>query len=211
MLIYNLWLARNNAQETHKLDDPSKIVSQTIAHIEKWRNLKSSEPGVAAPVERWLPPVQDWVKVNTDGAFRQGECNGRAGVVIRDHHGDFLGGACHFFPHVADAEGAELLACKRGLVVAREAGVQRIILETDSVEVAAKLKGEGQDRSIYGPLVREIKSLFGNFEETLVRSVRRTANEAAHRMAKNGCDNKLCKVWLGDAPGCIQNMIVSVV
>ena len=28
-------------------------------------------------------------------------------------------------------------------------------------------------------------------------------------MAKNGCDNKLCKVWLGDAPGCIQNMIVS--
>jgi ribonuclease HI len=48
-----------------------------------------------------------------------------------------------FFPHVAGAEGAELLACKRGLVVAREAGVQRIILETDSVEVAAKLKGEG--------------------------------------------------------------------
>jgi hypothetical protein len=81
MLIYNLWLARNNARETHKLDDPSKIVSRTIAHIEEWRNLKSSGPCVAAPVERWLPPAQDWVKVNTDGAFRQ-ECNGGAGVVI---------------------------------------------------------------------------------------------------------------------------------
>jgi ribonuclease HI len=114
-----------------------------------------------------------------------------------------------FFPHVAGAEGAELLACKRGLVVAREAGVQRIILETDSVEVAAKLKGEGQDRSIYGPLVREIKSLFGNFEETLARLVWRTEIEAAHRMVKNGCDNKLCKVWLGDARGCIENKIVS--
>jgi hypothetical protein len=168
MLSYNLWLARNNARETHKLDDPGQIVSQTIAQFEEWRNLRSPASHVATPAERWLPPVQDWVKVNTDGAFRQGECNGGAGVVIRDHHGDFLGGACHFFPHVADAEGAELLACRRGLILAKELQVARVILETDSTGVRAKLlKGE-MDRSSYGPLVEEVKALLRTFGDASV-------------------------------------------
>jgi hypothetical protein len=48
-----------------------------------------------------------------------------------------------FFPHLPDAEGDELLACKRGLLVAREARSQRVILETDNVEVAAKLSRKG--------------------------------------------------------------------
>jgi hypothetical protein len=55
--------------------------------------------------------------------------------------------------------------------VAREAGSQRLILETDSVEVAAKLRREGQDRSVHGPFVSEIKSLLLSFDESSVRAV----------------------------------------
>jgi hypothetical protein len=67
----------------------------------------------------------------------------------------------------------------------------------DNVEVVAKLKGGGKECSIYEPLVHEIKSLFGSSEETLVRTMRQSANEVAHRMAKDGCHNNLCKMWAG--------------
>lgn len=167
--------------------------------MEEWINVHALRvPGRVK--ERWFPPVEGWHKINVDGAFRSSTKLGGGGVVTRDHHGSFVAGACHIFPHVAHAEGSKLLACKRGLLVAKEINATKVILETDSTEVAAKIGKVGQDRSIYGSLVNEIKTLLLDFEASSVRAVRRTANEAAHLMAKEGCDSKLCKVWFGVAP-----------
>jgi hypothetical protein len=62
---------------------------------------------------------------------------------------------------------------------------------------------------VHGPLVSEIKVLLQDFDESSVRAVRRLANEAAHSMAKQGCVNKLCKVWSRIIPDCIVNSTVS--
>lgn len=77
-----------------------------------------------------------------------------------------------------------------------------MVLETDSEGVAAKLTADEQDRTIYGPLVEEIKSLLLSFGDSSVRLVRRSANETAHGLAKEGCGNKLCKT------SCIRNQLV---
>ena len=37
--------------------------------------------------------------------------------------------------------------------------------------------------------------------------VRRTANVAAHKLAKVGVGDELCKVWLGVPPDCILDVI----
>jgi hypothetical protein len=47
--------------------------------------------------EHWLKPDWDWVKINTDGAYRASDAYGGGDVVIRNHHGSFVGGASHFF------------------------------------------------------------------------------------------------------------------
>jgi hypothetical protein len=51
-------------------------------------------------------------------------------VVLRDHHGDFIVGACRFFPAVSDPEGAELRACRLALSVAKDAGARKLTLES---------------------------------------------------------------------------------
>jgi hypothetical protein len=52
--------------------------------------------------------------MNVDGAFRPSELKvGGDGVVVTDCHGGFVLEALPFSPHVADAEGSEMLACKR--------------------------------------------------------------------------------------------------
>jgi hypothetical protein len=47
-----------------------------------------------------LSPVFDAaiVKLNTDVVFHQAEGNGGGGVILRDHHGSFIVGVCHFLP-----------------------------------------------------------------------------------------------------------------
>jgi ribonuclease HI len=127
---------------------------------------------------------------------------------MRHCHGSFLVGAYHFFPHTADAEGAELMACHAGLQLAIQEQSRKVILETDSTEVAARLAREGQDRSFYGPLVSEIKFHLQGFEAVRVRTVRRSANDAAHRMAKKGCATRSSRVWHGVAPDFVLNRIV---
>jgi ribonuclease HI len=66
--------------------------------------------------------------VNVDGAFVAASGTGGCGVVLRNHHGGFMAGSCHFLPHTTDPERAELEACKRALLLAKDKGVERIRL-----------------------------------------------------------------------------------
>jgi ribonuclease HI len=147
--------------------------------------------------------------VNTDGAFRKEVFNGGGGVVMRDHHGGFIAGACRFFPNVVDPECAELLACREGLLLAKEKQMPKVILETDNLSVRAKLTNGLLDRSIYGALVEDLKELLSRFEESSISVVRHSANGAAHILAKDGCENKINRIWLGVPAASIVNSIVS--
>jgi ribonuclease HI len=204
MLIYKLWLARNDAGEKERIANPEDIVKSSIDGVEEWMSIHERNVSPRSKVvEHWLSPDDGWHKINVDEAFRTTEKCGGGGVVMRDCHGSFLVGAYHFFPHTADAEGAELMACQADLQLAIQEQSRKVILETYSTEVAAKLAREGQDRSFYGPLVSEIKFLLQGFE-----AVRRSANDAAHRMAKEGCATRSSRVWHGVAPDFVLNRIV---
>lgn len=90
-MIYNLWQARNDAREKKMLVDPKTVAMRTVAAVEECRNIQTPQNvATAKPKERWLPPDPRWRKVNADGAFRAAEGVGGDGVVIRDHHGDFV-------------------------------------------------------------------------------------------------------------------------
>ena len=160
-------------------------------------------------MEHWRPPEIGCIKVNADGAFSSVDGCGGGGVVLRDHHGSFVAGACHFFPFVADPEQAELLACRQGVVLARELNKDRVELETDSLNAVLKLQSTERDLSVNGPLVEEIKELFQEFVSVSVKHVRRSCNEIAHRIASDGCRNKLCNTWVHAPPGYVVNLLAS--
>jgi ribonuclease HI len=101
--------------------------------------------------------------VNADGAFSSVSGVGGSGAVKRDHHGRFVAGTSHFLPSVADPEGAELLACKAALDLARARSVTKVCLETDCLSVVSKLKSRDRDRSFSGPIVEEIKMFLHGF------------------------------------------------
>jgi hypothetical protein len=74
-----------------------------------------------------------------------------------------------------------------------------------------KLQSEELDRSIHGdgPLVEDIKASLRHLQGSSIRFVKRETNIAAHRFAKDGCENKRCKVWVGVPPVYAMNLVVS--
>jgi ribonuclease HI len=72
--------------------------------------------------------------VNVDDAFSATPGNGGCGMVLWNRHGGFMTGSCHFLPHTTDPERAELEACKRALLLAKDKG----------------LKGSAWRRSLWG-------------------------------------------------------------
>ncbi|KAE8771858.1 ADP-ribosylation factor-like protein 8B-A [Hordeum vulgare] len=101
----------------------------------------------------------------------------------------------------------EIMACKRAVQLAAEINVPRLHLETDNKAVALMLQREGKNLVAVGPRVEEIKAMFHFFDELKVTWVRRSANSVAHKLARVGVAEELCKVWLMVPPDFILDMV----
>jgi hypothetical protein len=96
-LTYNLWQAWNDARESYEIEDPRSILKKTMVGMAQ--HPQTHVEGTGRKIqEHWLTLSQDLFKVNVDGAFRMPESKGGDGVVVRDCHGSFILGACHFSP-----------------------------------------------------------------------------------------------------------------
>jgi ribonuclease HI len=74
--------------------------------------------------------MEGWVKLNTDGAYKDGSAAG-CGGVIRDSHGGWIGGFAKYLG-ICSAYVAELWGVLEGLRYARNHGFTRIELNVDS-------------------------------------------------------------------------------
>jgi hypothetical protein len=50
--------------------------------------------------------------------------------------------------------------------------------------------------------------MLGKFEASSILHVRRSGNEVAHRLAKEGCSNKVEDSWLDSPPEFVMNLLV---
>ena len=75
-----------------------------------------------------------------------------------------------------DPDRAELFACRRAVELAKEKGVQKLILETDCAGEVSKIMAKELDRSVHGPLVEDIKTMLKGFEDSSIKHVRRSGN-----------------------------------
>ena len=129
--------------------------------------------------------------------------------MLRDANDRVLAGARHLFPQVVDPEVAEIMACKRALRVAADINVQKVHLELDCQSLVHVLKQPEKNLSVMGPWLEEIKTMLRSFEDFRVSWVRRSANVAAHKLAKVGVGEELCKVWLMVPPNFVL-LVVSM-
>jgi phosphotransferase system IIA component len=148
--------------------------------------------GPNSPRKRWQKPPCDWLKVNSDGAFSAALGKGGWGFVIRDEEGDVVAAGAGALKHVHEAFHTEVLACYQGAMAVADKGIDKIILETDSLMLKQAMESDDYRFAEAGDYIYQLESLIsGSFSNWLCMFVPRSCNKVAHALAAEGssCNN----------------------
>ncbi|KAL2896049.1 Replicase polyprotein 1ab [Bienertia sinuspersici] len=72
---------------------------------------------------------------------------------MRDYVGDVMAATCRTYNEKLKADVAEAFAARHALVIAWEAGLRRVVLETDCLKLFYHLQNKKKDNSSFGIIV----------------------------------------------------------
>ena len=82
----------------------------------------------------WKPPPKDVYLINVDGAIPAMEGNSGIGVIVRDWNNQVVAALSMPLSGRFAVEETEAIAMEQGIVLAKELGLNKIILEGDSMQ-----------------------------------------------------------------------------
>ena len=121
-------------------------------------------------VQQWEPPTGYSYKINVDTAvFTEINAFG-FGVVVRNERAEVMASLATKGPPVKDGEEAELLACRKALEFAIDAGFMDVVLEGDSLNVMRTISSGNANKSRLGHIYEDIQCLAISFQIFFVSS-----------------------------------------
>ena len=163
-----IWNQRNTVEHGGMIQHPSGLTKRATDYIDEF---KDSQVHLAIPVsvgavQRWSTPSGSVYKVNFDASVLQ--------ALIP------LAG-----PSVSTSEEAEVLACRKALELAVDAGFRDVVVEGDNSAVMKAILSSPRARwSRLGHLYEDISCLSVGFRCIKFECVRRSANNVAHMLAR---------------------------
>lgn len=129
--------------------DPSCFISQYAINIMDVRSCSD----IACLIHtrrihhvRWIFPPDGWCKLNTDGASKGNPGIAGCGGVIRDSRGLWLSGYCMSIG-CTTAFKAELWGILKGMELAWNFGIRRLMVESDSLSIISFLNHKKKESS----------------------------------------------------------------
>ena len=104
----------------------------------------------------WQPPERTMYKLNFDAAVFANMTASGIGVIIRNNRGQVMAALSSKSHAVVDSEEAEVLACRKALEFAMDAGFLELIVEGDNINVMKSIKSDQVDLSRLGNLYDDI-------------------------------------------------------
>jgi ribonuclease HI len=158
----------------------------------------------------WIPPVQEVLKFNIDGAYTPGSNQAGWGVIARDNRGEVVAAGAGRSDHISDAFHSELNAAVQAVRLAESIGAMRIELETDSQLLMLALNRRDADTSRLGVIIDDLKlQLRLSFSYYAVTFCKREFNRAAHELASLGCSNDVDRamLWEFEVPAPVAGIV----
>lgn len=132
-----IWNQRNTVVFGGKLKDPkwlnkrAKELLDNFHHAQGQLWIPVSCPGDSV----WHPPPDSAFKLNFNAVvFFDLSCSG-VGAMIRNEKGEVMAAKSTRGPHVVDSAVAEVIACRRALEFACEAGFTDLVVEREIISV----------------------------------------------------------------------------
>ncbi|XP_038695403.1 uncharacterized protein LOC119992679 [Tripterygium wilfordii] len=211
-----IWLRRNKFVHEGNFMHPTQIALRGIHTADDFIKAKQSlevpQPGGISEnnqriLEFWRGPPRNVVKSNWDAAIHTQTNRTGMGIVFRDEYGDILASCALVRSTILEPTLAEALACLQAVKLSAELGFTELIFEGDSAVIVNAINGSVPTRAVWSKVIEEIKRLLGYFMSWKVVFVRRTANLAAHSMAKHALLVQDAQVWIEEVPSSVVNIV----
>ena len=154
---------------------------------------------------RWIPPVNDSVKLNVDAAYCPRSKVAGLGMVVRNDLGVICLCAVKRIDKVESPLQAELMAVAFGLEIAKEISFPSISVESDSLLAIQEILKQNDTFCRWECTISDILDLSLAFDSCNFTHVRRTANRCAHNVANLPCVLGNFMVWRNSTPPSLCN------
>lgn len=133
----------------------------------------------------WEHPPEDWVKLNTDGASKQGGSKASCGGLLRDPFSAWIWGFAANLGASSSVE-AELWGLYYSLLIAWFKNHRRVIIAIDSKEALFLLQRRDLQGHPLAPLILSCRHIMAMDWELKIKHTLREGNRAADKLANWG-------------------------
>ncbi|XP_060965674.1 uncharacterized protein LOC133034579 [Cannabis sativa] len=215
MICWAIWNARNDLLWNQKSSAAATIVLSARSNLNQWKcaQQRRMEPltHVAHGVEdeRWTKPDINTIKVNVDGAIFQASNSHGFGFIARDCDGIMIEARTSITLGSASPEVAEVIGIKEVLSWLKTKTWPSVIVETDCLVAVQAIHSSVCLPSYFGFLVSDCKNLLDELSNVSLIFVKRTANKAAHFLARSSCYSSVRIFDVTNSPSELTNIVMA--
>ncbi|KAL0011066.1 hypothetical protein SO802_006174 [Lithocarpus litseifolius] len=192
------------------IQDPNTLCRRAVEYLEEYRNSQGHLriDGVGRSVsDVWKPPPNSVFRLNFDAAvFGEAKRTG-FGAIIRNDKGAVMAAMSAGGPPVSSSNEAELLACRKAVEFATDAGFSELVIEGDNSNVLKALSSSLADRSLLGNVADDVRQLAYGLRWVKFSCIRRGGNRVAHALAQHARNISEDVFWLEDSPPLALNAL----
>lgn len=209
IICWFIWRSRNEEVFSDVVWDAWKMNSQiqlmlTITVKAYGNQTQHKEP----PMVAWLPPHENYVKLNVDGSSLGNPGSSGYGGLIRSTTGEWIMGFSGFCGITTNLN-AELLAIAYGLHIAWGKGYKEVICESDSQMSLDLIAKRVLVTHPYAPLIEHIRSFISRPWKIIFQHTLREGNACADWLAKIGANsNDGLTIW-PECPPQLTTMVLA--
>ncbi|GMI92929.1 hypothetical protein HRI_002962200 [Hibiscus trionum] len=199
--LWAIWGLRNRIIHEGITQNASDIIAFSKTYANELDGSKTiARATIPNKNENWDPPPQDIYKANFDASFDISTSTSISGIVISNSNGLTMAVGTYPNQFILNSEHAEAAACEDTLVLLRELGFSKVIVEGDSLSVISKLRLPARDHSLVGVRISNILQRARDFTYLSFMHVHRERNKPAHILARCGRAYPESRVWIEESP-----------
>ncbi|XP_030477881.1 uncharacterized protein LOC115694919 [Cannabis sativa] len=191
MVCWTLWKARSNTVWKGKNTSVLNVIVSATVALDHWRKAqdKNSLSSLCFSnkddgAERWTKSDMDIIKLNVDAAILEREEQYGFGIVARDHFGSCLEARTGSFGGVYPAAVIEALGIKEALSWIKAKNWSHVVIETDILVVVQAVRSSQTLGSTFGLIIQDYRLALLSLPNVHLYFVKRSANRAAHYVAR---------------------------
>ncbi|KAL0008928.1 hypothetical protein SO802_010430 [Lithocarpus litseifolius] len=162
-----IWNQRNRAVHRGKFHDPGWLNNRAREFLEEFwiaSAIMGPSHGGQSSRDTWQPPPPSIFKLNFDAALFSTLNISGFGAIIRNEKCKVMAAMVAKGPEVFCSKDAELLACRKAIEFAVDAGFFELIIEGDNCSIMKAVSALQDDRSLLGNVLGDIHHLVRNLQ-----------------------------------------------